>query len=113
MQNLASKIEELRNQAGLTSQELAEKAGVSPAYISKLKDGKYKSLSLRTCKRLADGLNLSLREFLEKIGYLENNSERPSFQMISHAFRSKGFTSKEVDDIMHYANYIKGSRGDK
>lgn len=107
MKNLDKQIKRLRNEADLSMADLAKRTGLSEAYISKLEKGEYKSLSLRTCKTLADGLSLSLREFLEKVGFLEISKSRPSFQIISQALRSKGYSVGETEKVMEYAKFIK------
>lgn len=109
MKNLHLKIKELRDKANLTAKDLAEKAELSPAYISKLESGEYKTLSLKTCKQLAGGLSISLREFLEALDFL-NNKEQPSFGMITNAFRSIGYTPEQVGSIISYAKWIKEHR---
>src|SRR3989338_2373305 len=46
--------------------EYAEKAGVTPSFLSRLETGNYKSLSLEILKKLADGFTIPLYEFLHK-----------------------------------------------
>ncbi len=113
MENLAQKIKKIRKEADLSMADLSKRTGLSEAYLSKLEKGEYKSLSLRTCKTLADGLSLSLREFLEKVGFLELSKSRPSFQMISQAFRSQGYSVDEAERVMDYAKFIKQKRQGK
>lgn len=108
MNQLYKQIAKMREEAELSPAELAERSGLSQAYISKLEDGEYKSLSLNTCKSLAEGFGLTLKVFLEEVGFLSNrDKERPSFQMISNALRSNGYTPKEVEEIVKYARYVK------
>lgn len=76
------------------------------AYISKLEEGKCKSLSLKNCKALAGGLDLSLKDFLDKLGFLKNRN-RPSPKMIGEALRGNGYTPKQVKQIIDYAEYLK------
>ncbi|MFH1175710.1 MAG: helix-turn-helix domain-containing protein [bacterium] len=110
MINIADKIRELREQAGLSPKELADRSELSPAYISKLENGEYKSLSLTTSKQLADGLSLSLRGFLEEIDFLTSNQNRPSFKLVSQALRKIGYTEKQAREVENYAKYIKLDR---
>ena len=101
------KIKELRKKAGLSSAGLAQKAELSPAYISKLEGGEYKSMSLKTSKHLADGFGLSLKAFLETTGFLEQSKQSLSFQSVVDALRSNGFSDNQVQDIRQYAQFIK------
>ncbi len=50
----------VRKRLGLTQEELAEKAGLTQAYISRLEAG-VANPSLRTLQRLADGMGLVLK----------------------------------------------------
>ena len=103
---IAQFIAEKRVQAGLSARELAERSGLSPAYISRLENGEYKSLSLPTVKALADGLGLTLRAFLEEAGLL-NNEERPSYKLITQSLRHLGYSDAEAEDVIRYARYRK------
>ena len=99
-------IKKLREEANLTPTQLAERSKLSLAFISKLEGGGYKSLSLRTCKKLAEGLGLSLKDFLYQLGYL-NRNENPSLQLVAQALRGSGYTGEQVGLIINYARYIK------
>ncbi len=103
---IAKLVTQKREQAGLSARELAERSGLSPAYISRLENGEYKSLSLPTVKELADGLGLTLRAFLEEAGLL-NNEERPSYKLITQSLRHLGYSDKEAEDVIRYARYVK------
>jgi len=109
MLNLGKTIKKLREKAGLTPSEFARRSGFSLAYISKLESEKYKSLPLDTSKSLAEGLDMTLGDFLSELGYLENVN-RPSLQLVRSALRGNGYSPKQVDEIMDYAEYIKNSR---
>ena len=54
---LARKIYELRNQAGLTQQSLARLVGTTASVISRLEDSDYEGHSLTMLKRIAAVLN--------------------------------------------------------
>lgn len=105
---IADFIANQRKEAGLTSKELAERSGLSPAYISRVENGEYKSLTLPTAKALADGLGLSLRVFLQGVGLL-NNEERPSYKLITQSLRHMGYSDAQAEDVIRYARYVKAS----
>jgi transcriptional regulator with XRE-family HTH domain len=104
---IAQEIKRLREQLGLTPSELALRADLTPAYISKLEKGEYESFSLKTGKALAKGFGMTLREFLEAIKFIDRNEDRPSSQLISQAFRSQGYSEKQIEKIKEYADFIK------
>lgn len=60
--NKAVKLRELREKAGLTQEELAEKSGVSRAIISFIETGKERQLNSGTMKRIAEALELTVPE---------------------------------------------------
>lgn len=109
MNDIARKIRSLREAAGLSLSQLADKAGLSLAYISKLESGVYKTFSLLSSRSLADGLGISLKDFLEQMGFLDNNQERPSFELLTHALRRNGYTREQADKVVEYAEYIKST----
>lgn len=105
--DIAKKMRKLREASGLTATQLAERSSLSLAYISKLEGGEYKSLSLTSCKSLAEGLGLGLRDFLEFIGFLDNNPDSPSFQLLTNALRKSGYTTEQTATVVKYAEFIK------
>lgn len=64
-------IKKMRNKKGLSSRELARRAGVSQAYISQLETGKNNNPTNEMIKKIAKGLDMSYIELLQKAGYLE------------------------------------------
>jgi DNA-binding XRE family transcriptional regulator len=54
---VARKIYELRQKAGLTQQELAKLVGTTPSVISRLEDADYEGHSLSMIRRLAAALD--------------------------------------------------------
>ena len=55
--DVARKIYELRQKAGLTQQELAQLVGTTPSVISRLEDADYQGHSLSMLRRIADALD--------------------------------------------------------
>ena len=106
MRNLHLKIKKLREQAGLSQTELAKQSDLSLAYIAKLEQGRYKTLTLNSSRSLADGLGLSLPDFLAKIGFIRDE-KRPSMKLITQAFRGSGYSADEAEKIIEYARFIK------
>ena len=56
------KVKEIRENAGITQEELAIKAGVSRTIISGLESGAIKETSTRTLKRIASALDKNVSE---------------------------------------------------
>lgn len=106
MKNLKQEVKKLREEAGLSPTELSERSELSLGFIIKLEGGEYNSLKLSTCKALANGLGLTLRDFLDKIGFLDEKKEEPDFkQVIRNALRTNGYNIKQANDILNYAEF--------
>lgn len=107
MENIAKKIMDLRQEAGFTLTQLAEKAGLSLAFISKLESGDYHDLSISSSKSLAKGLGLNLRDFLSRMGFFDENNNRSSLQLINQALRSDGYSNKQAEKVILYARFLR------
>lgn len=59
MENLSKNLKKYRENAGLSSEELAEKLGVNKRYIDYMERGD-KTPSLKLAKRISEILNVSL-----------------------------------------------------
>lgn len=113
--DLASAVRNLRIKSGISPAKLAERSELSSAYISKLESGQYKTITLTTSRALAVGLGLTLKDFLEKIGFLEKQdtynplNQNSANQLIANALRGNGYTDQQARDIVNYAKYIKST----
>lgn len=66
LSNLGNKIKTIRIQKGIGLNKLANRLGVSPAYLSNLENGKSETIQLSFLKKLQEELNLSLCSFCDK-----------------------------------------------
>lgn len=74
-------LKDLRKLKGFTIRELADRSGVSAAYISQLENGNRGVPSPEVLKKLSEGLNTSYSTLMQAAGYLEqpqplNNASR-------------------------------------
>ena len=60
---IAARFSQLCCQRGITANELANLSGVTPSTVYSMMDPKRHDISVRTLKKLCDGLELSLGEF--------------------------------------------------
>lgn len=58
-------LKRLREKKGLTMQQLADRAGVTDAYIAMLETGKRKNPSLATLRRIAKALKVNVGDLLK------------------------------------------------
>jgi len=59
---LAEFVKSTREARGLNKAELAAIAGISPSYLGRIEDGKYKTTSVETLERLSRALKVSFDE---------------------------------------------------
>ncbi|MEB3100203.1 helix-turn-helix domain-containing protein [Ferviditalea candida] len=70
-----SDLRNLRKSKGFTIREVANRSGVSTAYISQLENGNRGIPSPEILMRLSDGLNISYTDLMAMAGYLKDPSE--------------------------------------
>jgi len=107
MSTISSTIKYLREQAELSQTQLAQKADVSVAFISKLEGGHYRTVSLDNCQHLAKGLGLTLKDLLAALGFLENTSTPSASLALENALRGNGYTATQAKKVIDFAEYVK------
>ncbi|EGL16869.1 MULTISPECIES: helix-turn-helix transcriptional regulator [Paenibacillus] len=65
------KLKDLRKLKGYTIRELADRSGVSAAYISQLENGNRNIPSPDVLMKLSEGLNIPYAELMKIAGYLD------------------------------------------
>ena len=117
--SLGDKVRFARERLGLTTQMLAEKAGVSQPYISEIENGN-KNPSAKTIMRLAAVLNVPgeflLRNDVKTLAEMEIESAVknkidsskyfPYFVTVDHAI-SSGVTPDELMDAIQFIQKYK------
>ena len=63
-EQVGKRIKILRNQLGISQEELGFRSGVHRTYIASLEIGK-RNISMRTLKKIVDALEISLSEFFD------------------------------------------------
>ena len=64
--NFATWLAERRQVARITQRELANKCGVTPAYVAHLESGTSEPPPLKTCRALARGLGIDWEEMWQR-----------------------------------------------
>jgi len=67
VENLGRRLKYYREHIGLSQIDLSEKSNISQASIARIESGKQKNLKRETMKKLADGLGISLSQFIEPL----------------------------------------------
>lgn len=96
--NTGQLLKKLREEKGISQNKLAELSGIDRAYISQLESGKrVTSISLKTARALAKGLNVSPEVFLSEDTMPQEPPQR-AFEEILEEFKDK-FQRLEIREI--------------
>jgi len=74
--NFYEQLRDMRKLKGFTIRELADRSGVSAAYISQLENGNRGVPSPDVLMKLSEGLNTPYSQLMEIAGYLEKSDDR-------------------------------------
>lgn len=74
--NFYEQLRDMRKLKGFTIRELADRSGVSAAYISQLENGNRGVPSPDVLMKLSEGLNTPYAQLMEIAGYLEKSDDR-------------------------------------
>lgn len=98
--DFASRLQELRKEAGLTQGELANLAGLDRSMISKIESGHRQNVSSRTLKRLAKALNTSIDALLWYPAPAQDNKELArKYNLLSERFQA--LVDLHIDFLLH------------
>lgn len=109
--SIGDNIKRLRNERGLTQEELALKCGLSRSYIADLERNRY-SPSLKTLKIIAGGLGVDINSILGSKGQIikfATPEEAMEFLLKQPAIMGfGGFDIEKMtdDEIMDFANEL-------
>jgi len=65
--NLGKRLEKIRKEKEETQQSLGDKAGIKREYLSRIETEELPNPSLKTIRKIADSLGMSLSEFLDGV----------------------------------------------
>ena len=103
MQELSNYLEKLRGEMSI--RQVAEKTGISNAYLSQLESGKRNNPHPDVLKKLAKFYGIPVIEFLKKAGYLDQDiSEETYEEKIDRLFQ---YVTNKPDYT--YGHRIKGA----
>lgn len=63
MMKMVLNIKRVREEKGMTQEQLAEKANVNRSLLNQLETGKLKNTSINTLQKIADTLNCKITDF--------------------------------------------------
>jgi transcriptional regulator with XRE-family HTH domain len=101
-------IKSLREDKGLTQEKLAENSGLTRGYISRFEKGTYAddSPSIRTLRKIADGLREPLELILNKAGITKEDyiKNAPAQAFLRAKY---DLNEKQIRDVESYIEYVK------
>ena len=101
-------IKTLREEKNLTQEELAQKAGLTRGYISRLEAGDYTegSPSINTLQKIAEGLSIPLEHILNRAGITkEDYIKSPTLELV---LRSKAnLTEEQIAKVKQFINKLR------
>ena len=77
---LVSALRNLRERAGLTQSELAQRMGTTPSVISRLEDPDYDGHSFKTLQRIVSALGMSL-----ELNIVKKSGKKKGSRVVVHA----------------------------
>lgn len=105
--SIGRSLRELRVNAGLSQSALAERAGVSAAFINKLEADEYNTLSIDKSHGLAKGLGMTFRDFLDAVGWLDNNTTPNVDEALASALRKRKMSEDKIGKVLTYVNFVE------
>jgi len=72
---VAARFQEIMKEKGIKTNELANRAGVTPSSVYSMLDPRRKEVSVNLVKELGDGLDLTLGEFFSAMVFDELEQE--------------------------------------
>jgi XRE family transcriptional regulator, master regulator for biofilm formation len=98
------RIKNLREQKGLTINELSARSKVSKSYLSSIERGIQKNPSIRILKKIALTLDTSLEDILSMPKQFILSDEW--IEPLEHAIK-QGLTKEEFNDFLSFVQYKK------
>lgn len=107
---LGKRIAELRRDRGWTQKELAERAGITPTYVSEIENGRTKNVGSSTLLDLAEALGASLDYLL---GRRDEREEREPLSIppnLSDAAEREGWSYEETRMLLEVRKMLAARR---
>ncbi len=110
--SLGARLREVRELKKLSISLVAEKAGISTAYLQKLEVGHVRQPSPRVLHALAGVLEIAYSELMRLAGYIVPNdaSSRRRRNELTHAASSEKLTEEEAEALAEYLNWYRSRR---
>jgi len=91
---LGRRIKEERKKKGMTQEKLAELSGISNNFISYIESGN-KNASLKTIKKIADALEITLSDLFREISVSKKPKTDPTIKQLVYLIQNKNTNTKK------------------
>lgn len=116
---IGDNIKKVREQKGISKQELADNAGYSFAYISMLENNKRPNPSIKTIDKIAKALNVPVEEIMngtveeKPIDKINKMVKDNGINTIAAHFEGEEFTEDDKEDIENFIKYVLSKKKKK
>ena len=114
--SIGTTVRYLRAERNLSQKELAEKAGVTQATISRLESGRVKELKSDTLRLLADTLSVTADHLMQPLTVVENSGDVLKFDHNAR-FLVQGYkdlSAEGRDQLMKFVRFlVSDEKGDE
>lgn len=110
MADMYKKIDELLKQRGISGAKLSHDLGMSRSFMTELRKGRAKGITLDTAKKIADYFGISVAELAEDGPAAPNGaSAPPAVEDIKFALfgGSEDITDEMYEEVCMFAKFVK------
>lgn len=113
--NLGEVLKLIRKEKGYSLRQAEEKTGISNAYLSQLERNIATQPSPSKLLKLSKCYDFPYDKLMRLAGYIQDKkktavNKNESLQEAQIALMSSGLDSKQVEKVMEYVNFIKGTK---
>lgn len=102
---LGAQLRSVRRMRGWSLRDVAEKAGISPAYLQKLEKGQVQGPSPHMLHKLSEELRVSYPELMDLAGYVVPGEVKGD--ALTNAFSSEELSPDETEALVSYLAWYR------
>ena len=93
--NLGNRLREIRTNKGLSQEQVANTANVTPAYFGQVERG-VKNVTVHTLEKICNAMNVSLAEFFSPAQKDKTDIDDVSLQIINQLLNKSEFEKQKI-----------------
>ena len=108
MQELTKYLQSLRPAGKPSLRDIAERSGLSHAFLSKLEAGQYQTVGMETLRAVAEGYGVPIEKLLEVAGF----TQEPTLPELGVYLRSKyGLDEEAIKEAKEFISQVRKRHG--